>query len=137
MSELRIEPLAPALQPLLGKFYRAHRAAMRAPDGAQSWVARRGEILAALNLTPVAGGHWLTGLLVAPAERRRGLARRLLGQALAQTGGPVWLFCHPELVDFYARLGFAPAAQLPPPLAERLLRYRRSKSLVALLNASA
>ncbi|MNM82551.1 Acetyltransferase (GNAT) family protein [compost metagenome] len=96
-------------------------------------MVRQPEILAALNLSPVGGGHWLTGLLVAPAQRRQGLASRLIEHALAQTPGPVWLFCHPQLVDFYARLDFTPAAELPAPLAERLARYQQHKTLVALV----
>ena len=137
MSELHFGPLAPPLRPLLDKFYRAHRAAMRAPNGAQPWVARRQEILAALCLTPVDGGHWLTGLLAAPAARGQGLASRLLEQAMLQTSGPVWLFCHPELNGFYQRRGFVQTTQLPPPLAERLTRYQQSKRLVAMAYASA
>jgi GNAT superfamily N-acetyltransferase len=132
MTELHFAPLAPPLKPLLDKFYRAHRSPMRAPSGAQVWVARRQDIVAALCLTPVDGGHWLTGLLVAPSERRHGLASQLVELALARTPGPVWLFCHPDLVGFYQRLGFAPATQLPAALAERLARYQRNKSLVAL-----
>lgn len=137
MSELHFGLLAPALRPLLDKFYRAHRSPMRAPAGAQAWVARRQEILAALCLTPVDGGHWLTGLLVAPTERRQGLSSRLVKQALAQTPGPVWLFCHPQLVDFYQRQGFVQALHLPPSLAERLTRYQRNKQLVAMAHDSA
>ena len=134
--DIHCELLAPLLQPLLGKFYRAHRSPMRAPDGAQTWVARRQEILAALNLTPVDHGHWLTGLLVAPTERRQGLASQLIEHALTRTTGPVWLFCHPDLLGFYQRLGFEPATQLPPALAERLARYQRSKALLALARGS-
>ncbi|SFQ13575.1 Acetyltransferase (GNAT) family protein [Geopseudomonas sagittaria] len=134
--DIHCELLAPLLQPLLGKFYRAHRSPMRAPSGAQTWVARRQEILAALNLTPLDHGHWLTGLLVAPTARSQGLASQLIEHALARTAGPVWLFCHPDLVGFYRRLGFEPATQLPPALAERLARYQRSKALLALARGS-
>lgn len=132
--DARCERLAPPLLPLLGKFYRAHRSAMRAPNGASAWVARRDGIVATLCLTPVEHGHWLTGLLVDPAQRRHGLASRLIEHALAHTPGPVWLFCHPELYAFYQRNGFTPldGSQLPPPLAERLARYQRSKSLLAM-----
>lgn len=137
MSEPHIGLLAPALRPLLDKFYRAHRSPMRGPSGAQAWVARRREILAVLCLSAVDGGHWLTGLLVAPCARRQGLASRLVGQALAQTPGPVWLFCHPALADFYERLGFAQTPHLPPSLAERLARYRRSKPLIAMAHGAA
>lgn len=132
MTDIHCDRLAPLQQPLLDKFYRAQRSPMRAPNGAQTWVARRQEILAALNLTPVDNGHWLTGLLVASTMRRQGLASQLIEHALARTLGPVWLFCHPDLLDFYRRLGFVPAADLPPALAERLARYQRSKALLAL-----
>ncbi len=77
-------------------------------------------------------GHWLTGLLVAPPQRRQGIARQLIAQALAGIEGPTWLFCAADLGDFYRRLGFAPCEELPAPLAERLTRYRRSKPLIAL-----
>lgn len=138
MADYHCERLAPALHPLLDKFYRACRSPMRAANGAQAWVVRQPGIVAALCLTPVDdGGHWLTGVLVAPAERRQGLASRLIEHALAQTPGPAWLFCHPELVGFYRRLGFTPATQLPAPLAERLARYQRHKTLVALAHREA
>ncbi|MEG0636744.1 MAG: GNAT family N-acetyltransferase, partial [Pseudomonas sp.] len=57
---------------------------------------------------------------------------RLVDAALAQVTGPTWLFCHPDLVPFYQRLGFDTAVTLPEPLAARLQRYQRSKRLVAL-----
>lgn len=119
-------------KPLANDFYRAHRSPMRANREDRVWVAQHQEIVAALCLRPVAPGQWLTGLFVAPAQRRQGLARRLIERALARADGPVWLFCHPELDDFYRRLGFTPSPQLPGPLAERLARYRRSKALIAL-----
>ena len=125
-------PLAPTLWPLLNKFYREQRSAMRGDKAAQAWVARDGEIIAALNLTPVADGHWLTGLLVADACRGQGVARRLVAQAVASVAGPVWLFCDPGLAAFYQRLGFALANDLPQVLAERLVRYQRNKALIAM-----
>ncbi|WP_028239510.1 GNAT family N-acetyltransferase [Stutzerimonas azotifigens] len=119
-------------KPLLDKFYRAHRSPMRAGRPGCCWVARRGEIVGGLNLRPVAGGLWLTGLLVAPAARRQGVGRALLGCALDSARQPVWLFCAPELAAFYADAGFAETMQLPPELAERLARYRQRKPLLAL-----
>lgn len=86
------------------------------------------EIVAALCLRPDAPGQWLTGLFVAPAQCRQGLTRRLSERALARADGLAWLFCHPELGDFYRRLGFTPT----PQLAERLARCRRSTPLIAL-----
>lgn len=123
----------PRLQrPLLDKFYRVHGSPMRAAREGQPWVARQDEIVGALNLTPVAGGYWLTGLFVAPALRGQSIAATLVQQSLAHSLGPVWLFCHPELLTFYQRLGFAPCLRLPEALAHRLARYTLSKPLVAL-----
>lgn len=104
---------------------------MRARGEAQLWVARNPEIVGALCLSPVAEGHWLTGLFVAPTERGRGVAAGLVSAALSATDGNVWLFCEPELGGFYRRLGFAEALELPPSLAERLARYRQHKQLIA------
>ncbi len=121
-----------ALRPLLDKFYRSQRSAMRSVPGAQAWVARAGDIVAALNLAPVPGGYWLTGLLVSETQRRQGIARSLLGHALATCDKPTWLFCHPDLMALYQPLGFSTCTALPPVLADRLRRYQRTKVLVAL-----
>ncbi|MEX6504646.1 GNAT family N-acetyltransferase [Pseudomonas zhanjiangensis] len=132
MTPLHVQALTALSRPLAHKFYRAQHSPMRAHRHDRVWVALQSEIVAALCLRPVPPGHWLTGLLVAPAYRRQGVACRLLEQVLAETEGPVWLFCDPELDAFYQRLGFTQCLELPPALAERLARYRRSKPLIAL-----
>ncbi|MGE7956411.1 GNAT family N-acetyltransferase [Pseudomonas sp. NPDC089530] len=124
--------LADSLRPLLNKFYRAHDSSMRAAGEGQSWVAKRGAIVAGLNLKPVAQGHWLTGLFVDPAQRGQGIAARLVERACAPQAGPIWLFCHPDLQALYESMGFVPDPALPQSLADRLARYRRSKSLIAM-----
>ncbi|WP_339462261.1 GNAT family N-acetyltransferase [Pseudomonas sp. EA_105y_Pfl2_R69] len=136
MTDLYFRVLPPRLKPLADKFYRAHRSPMRAGQSDQLWVAQQGEIVAALCLRPVASGQWLTSLLVAPALRSQGLARQLIEQALDGRDEPVWLFCQPQLLGFYQRLGFDECPRLPAPLAERLARYRRSKNLLALVRQS-
>ncbi len=103
---------------------------MRTSDAGEAWVVRTGEIVAGLNLTPVADGQWLTGLLVAPGHRRQGLARVLLETACGAR--KTWLFCHPDLQGFYEGLGFRVSEDLPQALADRLARYRRSKPLLAM-----
>ena len=132
MSEIEICLLPPLCQPLLDKFYRAHRSPMRSSGAAQMWVARQQEIIGALRLTPVAEGRWLTGLFVAPQWRGQAIARRLIVNALEELHGPVWLFCHPDLVGFYEQSGFASETDLPPMLADKLARYQRTKDLVAM-----
>ncbi|GCA56750.1 hypothetical protein PSCT_02958 [Pseudomonas sp. SCT] len=134
MSALAYSQLPNHLQPLLAKFYRAHNSRNRIRTEAVCWVAKRGDIVGGLCLTPVEEGQFLTGLLVTPTERNRGIGAQLVRNAVASSAGPVWLFCKPELVDFYSRLGFSVANRLPAALADRLTRYRRSKTLVALQN---
>lgn len=134
MPTLDYSPLPKALQPLLVRFYRAHNSRNRIRPEATCWVARRGAILGGLCLTPVADGHFLTGLLVTPSQRSRGIGAQLVREALMSNSEPVWLFCKPELLDFYTQLGFVMTDQLPDTLADRLARYRRTKALIALLN---
>ncbi|WP_248802587.1 GNAT family N-acetyltransferase [Pseudomonas sp. MWU13-2100] len=124
--------LPETLRPLLNKFYRTHNSPMRSASDGQLWVARQGEIIGGLSLTPVAQGHWLTGLFIAPSRRSQGIAAQLVQQALGNCNGPVWLFCHPDLRGFYERQGFHGDPTLPQPLAERLARYSRSKPMIAL-----
>lgn len=135
MSDIEFSILSPECRPLLDKFYRAHRSTMRSASTAQSWVARQHEIIGALSLTPVAGGHWLTGLFVAPQWRSQGIARRLMDHAMRSISEPVWLFCHPDLQGFYEASGFVPAGALPQSLGEKLMRYGRNKTLIALVRA--
>lgn len=126
-------PVPDLQRPLVDKFYRAHRSSMRGKGEARLWVAKDDEIVGALNLTPVVGGHWLTGVFVAPSRRREGVAGRLIKAALGEVEGPVWLFCDPELSGFYQRLGFVAAEHLPAELNGRLARYRQTKTLIALV----
>ncbi|MGV8921093.1 MAG: GNAT family N-acetyltransferase [Pseudomonas sp.] len=124
-------------RPLLNKFYQEHKSSMRAGGDAQVWVAKRAEIVGGLCLTAVADGHWLTGLFVAPSVRGQTIARRLLDEVRAQTAGPVWLFCHPDLTDFYQRAGYELTEVLPEALSAKFERYCQTKSLVALSNRDA
>ncbi|MGG5288602.1 GNAT family N-acetyltransferase [Pseudomonas shirazensis] len=132
MTALTYSSLSALEQRLLDHFYRQQGSRMRSAAGGALWVARADAIVAGMSLSPVAHGLWLTGLLVAPQWRGRGIAGQLIEASLATASGPVWLFCHPELLPFYQRLGFGPAHDLPEALSMRLARYQRSKSLIAL-----
>ena len=132
MSELTIDLLAEPLWPLLNKFYRSHNSSMKALKGGCLWVARDGEIVAGLCLTPVVGGQWLTGVFVDPAYRGQGLAATLITQAVASVEGTVWLLCHPDLEGLYQRMGFSQDTVLPQSLSERLVRYKRNKPMIAM-----
>ncbi|MCM2461233.1 GNAT family N-acetyltransferase [Pseudomonas sp. CG7] len=137
MSEILYTQLDEPLWPLMNKFYRAHQSSMKAVRDAQLWVARRDEIVAALCLRPVSGGHWLTGLFVDPTYRVQGIGARLIAEAVKDLDEPVWLFCHPDLRGFYERRGFSFDPELPYAMAERLSRYARSKPMIAMGLASA
>ncbi|HBX56120.1 GNAT family N-acetyltransferase [Pseudomonas sp. UBA2684] len=137
MHDLHFRALPAHLKPLADTFYRAQRSAMRTARQDRVWVAQQREIVAALCLRPMTPGYWLTSLFVAPAARRQGLGRQLIAQALAPIDEPVWLFCHPELSAFYRHQGFMPCTALPAALNERLSRYQRSKTLIALVRQRA
>ncbi|PAA15195.1 GNAT family N-acetyltransferase [Pseudomonas fragi] len=132
MTAIIYAPLEAVLWPLMNKFYRAHQSSMKAVRDAQLWVARQEEIVAGLCLRPIAHGHWLTGLFVAPGLRGQGIARALVSQAVAACDGPVWLFCDPQLQNFYEKLGFSLDVELPHALHERLVRYQRNKAMIAM-----
>lgn len=132
MPDTQYTLLDESLWPLMNKFYRSHQSSMKAVREAQLWVARRGEIVGALCLRPVAGGHWLTGLLVDPGCREQGIAAQLIAAAVQDVSEPVWLFCHPDLREFYERRGFTFDPALPQAMAERLSRYARSKPMIAM-----
>ncbi|MNQ50764.1 Acetyltransferase (GNAT) family protein [compost metagenome] len=132
MPDTRYTRLDEPLWPLMNKFYRTHQSSMKAVRDAQLWVGKRDEIIAGLCLRPIADGFWLTGLFVDPGCRGQGIAGALMAEALQPISAPVWLFCHPDLREFYERNGFAAGPQLPYALAERLLRYSRSKPMIAM-----
>ena len=135
MPLIRYQRLASELLPLANKFYKSQRSPMRVGRSEQVWVAQHVDIIAACCLKPVADGHWLTALLVAREQRQQGIASQLLNALRAHSQGPIWLFCAPELLSFYQRLGFAPCPALPAELTERLLRYQRKQPLLALAAA--
>ena len=123
-------------RPLLARFYQHHGSRMRPASMAVGWVLRdaQREIVAALNLTPMANGQWLTGLYVAPHCRQAGLGSDLLHAVRRKVAGSIWLFCEPQLEPFYERRGWAVTADLPQPLEQRLTRYQQSKRLSAMVN---
>jgi len=129
---MQFQPIPDIQRALVEKFYRAHRSPMRTKGNGQIWIAKDREIVGAMSLRTVEDGHWLTGLFVAPEKRAQGIARDLIEAAMASVEGPVWLFCEPELTQFYQRLGFVVSEDLPQELVARLARYRQTRMLIAL-----
>lgn len=129
---MHFQNLTDLQRPLVEKFYRSHRSSMRVKGQARMWVAKDPDIIAALCLTPIPGGQWLTGLFVAPDRRNQGVAGQLIRASIEHAEGQVWLFCDPDLMAFYRELGFELTEELPHVLTDRLTRYRQTKALVAL-----
>ena len=131
--EQHIERLPATQYSLLNKFYRSHGSRMRISLPSEAWVVRNPTIIGGLCLTAVAEGYWLTGLFVAPEHRQQGLAQQLIKHIqTVYCASPIWLFCNPELIDFYQQTNFTIAEQLPEPLSHRLARYQQYKKLIAL-----
>lgn len=133
VGTISYQRLANELLPLANKFYKSQRSNMRVGRSEQVWVGQTTQIIAACCLKPIENGHWLTALLVASQCRQQGIASALLLHLLRATSGPIWLFCHPDLLAFYQRQGFQPANRLPAALTERLRRYQQKQQLLALV----
>lgn len=132
--ELNVQRLAKNQHALLRKFYRAHKSPMKITQNSEVWVVRAPAIIAGVCLSPVDNGYWLTSLYTAAKHRRLGVARLLIKhlQTVYQES-PIWLFCHPDLHDFYHALHFTEAQHLPAALSQRLARYQQHKTLQPML----
>lgn len=132
-KNLNVQCLAENQHTLLRKFYRSHNNPMRMTQQADAWVVRAPSIIAGVCLSPIVDGYWLTSLFTAPEHRQQGVASFLIRQLqVAYQGSQIWLFCHPDLRDFYSSLGFKQTQDLPESLSDRLARYQQHKSLIAM-----
>ena len=132
-TQFSVQPLPENQHTLLRKFYRNHNSPMRITQQAEVWVVRAPSIIAGVCLSPVADGYWLTSLFTADKYRQLGAARLLIKQVQATyQGAPIWLFCHPDLISFYNKLGFEQTGCLPESLQDRLTRYQQHKALIAM-----
>lgn len=132
-TRFSVHCLAENQHTLLRKFYRSHNSPMRITQQAKVWVVRAPSIIAGVCLSPVAEGYWLTSLFTADEYRQQGVARLLIEHVqTAYQGAPIWLFCHPDLISFYNKLGFKQTQCLPESLSDRLHRYQQHKALTAM-----
>lgn len=133
-THFSIQCLAENQHTLLRKFYRSYKSPMRITQHADAWVVRAPSIIAAVCLSPVADGYWLTSLFTAPEFRQQGVASLLIRHVqLLHSDSPIWLFCHPDLSVFYHALGFTQTQVLPESLSSRLAHYQQHKALIAML----
>jgi GNAT superfamily N-acetyltransferase len=86
-------------------------------------VAIGSQIVGCAKAQPVGftpSDRYISNLVISGAFRRRGLGSLLIRQL--QQAGPTYLFCLPNRLDFYRRLGFDVVAIdcLPPALQDKL-----------------
>lgn len=67
------------------------------------------------------GSRELASIVTVPEKRGAGLATTVIRELVAREAGPVYLTCRPELVGFYARLGFVESQTGLPPHFQRVV----------------
>ena len=77
-TQFSVQHLPENQHTLLRKFYRSHNSTMRVTQQAEVWVVRAPSIIAAVCLSPVADGYWLTSLFTADKYRDQGVASLLI-----------------------------------------------------------
>jgi predicted GNAT family N-acyltransferase len=124
--------------PLANAFYKRVDKRLKARANEVVWTARDGDAdLAALRLRPLPSGEQLlTGVLVAPDFRCRGIAGKLLQVASVDfSRTATYLFCEPQLAPLYSRVGFRQVekSHLPDALVGRWQAYqRKTPELIAM-----
>lgn len=81
-----------------------------------TFFAREGVVTGCVQLVEVAAQRVVVdNMLVREEHRGLGTGQRLMQAAMNSRGGTLYLCCHPELLDFYGRLGFSevPFDELP------------------------
>ena len=124
--------------PLANQFYKRVDKRLKARADEIVWLANIDtQAVAALRLRGLPSGeHLVTGVLVDPDWRCRGVAHALLQAArLDFSRNYTYLFCEPQLVPLYTKVGFAlvQKGDMPDPLIGRWQAYqRKTPELVAM-----
>jgi len=124
--------------PLANQFYKRVDKRLKARADEIVWLAYLdGQAVAALRLRAlVSGEHLITGVLVDPNWRCRGVAHALLQAARIDfSRNYTYLFCEPQLAPLYTKVGFTlvQKSEMPDPLIGRWQAYqRKTPELVAM-----
>ena len=88
-------------------------------------IARAGAVAGCIRLVEVEPQKVvLDDVLVAKEKRGEGVGRRLMEAAMNNRGGTLFLCCHDDVLDFYAKFGFIqkPFEGLPESVQEYFKR---------------
>jgi N-acetylglutamate synthase-like GNAT family acetyltransferase len=135
MSDVKIIELDPIRLPLIQKLYKAYYPSAKAKRQDLIYVAYIGtNIVGIVRFKTIDKWRLLTGLLVVPEYRNRGIAHQLVHFCQKNILTELdYCFAYQHLASFYAQHGFVNQALSNPPaqLLSLFERYTRSgKSLV-------
>ncbi|MFC1508040.1 GNAT family N-acetyltransferase [Pseudomonadota bacterium] len=121
----------------LSHFYKSHYPAGKAKKDEIIWIGENTSgIICCVRFKQFESYQLLTGMLVHPELRSRGIAKQLIAETNEQLiGTPCFCFAFNHLEKMYRDSGFTVIAdnELPEPLASRIQRYRLSgKVLIAM-----
>ena len=138
MSNIRFHPLEPLRFPLINRFYKSYYPAGKAKKDEIIWVGENTSgIICSARFKQFDQYQLLTGMLVHPEHRGRGIGKQLLSAANEQLSSlPCFCFAFSHLEQMYQNAGFVVLtdSELPASLASRICRYRQSgKILTAML----
>jgi N-acetylglutamate synthase-like GNAT family acetyltransferase len=84
-------------------------------------IARDGKVAGTVQIIEVAPQTVVVAMLLVRADKRgAGLGRQLMGAAMNNRGGKLYLSCHDNLIPYYEKFGFSVVEPetLPEPVLE-------------------
>ena len=134
MSTMQIEVLDPMKLPLVARLYKTYYPSGKAKKDELTIVGcLEGQMVSVVRFRSIEQYRLLTGMLVVPGQRDRGLGHQLMAhctQKVMNTNDYCFAYLHLE--QFYGQHGFMAIAvdELPNSLKGLFERYARTKKLV-------
>lgn len=134
MNNITIKTLAPIRLPIIKKLYKLHYPSTKIKAGEAIYIAEdASSIVGIVRFRNIDKWRLLTGMLVTPSHRNKGIASAMLEYCVQNVlDTDVYCFSYDHLTDLYAAHSFQiiSAEQLPTSLERLYLRYTQTgKSL--------